>query len=132
MCCLRVLIGVLLVAGCLSADQIYTWVAPPNEFGTEPDQTPLYDGIIEIAEPYAAPTIAYGGVTYDIDVANYNSPESGLEEFYVMTVADPDPPPSIPEPALWPLTGIALAGIGVLKNRKTRRAKLENFAGSEI
>jgi hypothetical protein len=123
MSCLRMVIGSLLLAGSLSADQVSTWVSPPHEFGTEPNGIPLYNGVIEVAGPYTDPTITYGGITYDVDVANYNSPVSGLEEFYVMTVADRQPSSSVPEPALWSLTVAALAGIGLTRSRCARRSQ---------
>jgi hypothetical protein len=118
---LRALIGALLLAGTLSADQIYTWVSPPSEFGTEANVTPLYDGIIEIPAAYAEPTIEYNGVTYDVDVANYSSPSQGLEEFYVLTVAPDRPISGVPEPALLPAVGAALVGIAAIRKRKPRR-----------
>ena len=109
----------LLVAAGLSADQIYTWVTPPTTPYVDPEDVTIYNGQIDIDSPYTEPTIAYGTEIFDVDVATYGIPADGFETFFVLTLNPPSgDPPSIPEPALWPVAMLSLPAF--LRKRKRR------------
>ena len=118
MCYLRIFLGTLLLAGTLSADQIYTWITPPTVPTIDPEDVRFYAGVIQIDAAYASPTIYYENTTFNIDVAAWGIPAPGFEDLFVLTIA-PDPP-SIPEPVLWPFAGGAISGFALFKRAKAR------------
>jgi len=115
---MRYLTLIFLLAGGLSADQIYTWAISPITPYVDPEGVTIYSGVIETDEPYTEPTIQYSDETFDVDVATFGVPGPGFEDFFVLTTARPSEPSSVPEPPLLPLIGAAIAGAALIRERK--------------